>query len=78
MKTFFTTIIIFFFIYSSSGQPGVLDKSFGNNGIVIEKNYPGYSVRIALQKDGNFIAAGNGSNISGFLLIRYSQDGNID
>ncbi|MEO8710607.1 MAG: T9SS type A sorting domain-containing protein [Parafilimonas sp.] len=78
MKTFFTTLIIFSLALSSFAQPGILDKSFGDNGIVIEKNVPGYSVKIALQKDGNFIAAGNGTYTNGFLLIRYTPEGNID
>ncbi len=72
------TLIVLVLPFSLLAQPGTLDKSFGDNGIVIEKKYPGSIVHIALQKDGKFIAGGVGSFVNGFLLIRYTGDGIID
>ncbi|MBK9015020.1 MAG: hypothetical protein IPM82_13635 [Saprospiraceae bacterium] len=58
-----------------STKDGILDTSFGVNGILLDTNgifYPS----IALQSDGN-IAMG-GSKDGDFALVRYHPDGQID
>ncbi len=78
MKTIFTLIIFLFLFFSLRAQPGIPDPTFANNGILIEKSYPGSLVHIAPESNGKFIAAGVGSDNNGFLLIQYNQTGIID
>ncbi len=60
---------------------GTLDSSnFGTNGTVITEGQYDHCNAVALQDDGKIIAAGQGSfnGISGYLLIRYNEDGSVD
>lgn len=62
-------------------EDGQLDKSFGDNGIVIEGSCNSAMFRsICLQSDGKILAAGKGSfdKIEKFTLIRYNYDGSHD
>ncbi|MGH9948315.1 MAG: carboxypeptidase regulatory-like domain-containing protein [Pyrinomonadaceae bacterium] len=68
----------------SSVQPsvGILDPTFGNNGVVSTPVGSGNAVAqaVAVQPDGKIIAAGfanNGSN-NDFAILRYNPDGTLD
>jgi uncharacterized delta-60 repeat protein len=68
---------------------GLLDPTFGSGGIVTT-SFPGqgsYAFAVALQSDGNIIAAGvnyiafrpsEDSSNTGFALARYNPDGSPD
>jgi uncharacterized delta-60 repeat protein len=79
MKLIFTLIALCFSVLLMA-QPGTLDKSFGDTGIVLDKNITGILNKIAIQSDGKIIGAGGGTinNITPFLIIRYNTDGSID
>ena len=63
-------------------QPGSLDNSFGNEGIVIaplsSSDEFGYSV--AIQPDNKIILAGHRetNNVKDFAIVRYNPDGSMD
>ncbi len=60
---------------------GVLDPSFGGDGIVRTNLTPGDDVAwdVALQPDGRIVAVGGaGFGQVGFLLARYHRDGRLD
>ncbi|MDX1251849.1 MAG: Ig-like domain-containing protein [Gammaproteobacteria bacterium] len=63
---------------------GTLDSSFGSNGAVtttIASGKNSGALAIAIQQDGNIVAAGNVESDSGntdFALARYNADGNLD
>lgn len=61
-------------------QPGTLDSSFANKGILIGKGYTGSCRDLLVQKDQKIIAAGEGGyeNLGGFLLVRYNNNGTPD
>ena len=63
-------------------QPGILDSSFGTNGIVIT-NYPAYfnefSSSAVLYNDKLIVCSYvSNASISGTMLTRYLPDGTID
>jgi uncharacterized delta-60 repeat protein len=62
-------------------QAGILDASFGNNGIVIT-NAPAYNEAFAaaLQPDGKIVAAGYSGNYGSedFAVSRYNTNGSLD
>jgi uncharacterized delta-60 repeat protein len=85
MKTFHC-FLSFLFVFSLSNhlisQPGSLDLTFGNDGIVIAPDFDyeeqGYSV--AVQADGKILLAGF-QNINldrNFAVARYNADGSLD
>ncbi|MEP6466111.1 MAG: hypothetical protein ABJB05_07380 [Parafilimonas sp.] len=80
MKTVFTLFILMIVFNQSFAQPGTLDKSFGDTGVVLDKNIAGILNKIGAQSDGKIIGAGGGAinNSVPFLIIRYNTDGNID
>jgi uncharacterized delta-60 repeat protein len=55
---------------------GVLDTSFGNNGIVVS-NYPSWYSDVALQVDGKIILVG-GYNADAFTVLRFLSNGTLD
>ncbi len=63
---------------------GSLDSSFGENGVVIGKNFERYDniEDMALQPDGKIVVTGNASddnnNRVAFFTIRYLPDGHLD
>lgn len=63
---------------------GILDNSFGNNGVVVTDINNKYDIAysVAIQSDGKIVAAGytsDDNHTSGdFILIRYNSDGTID
>ena len=61
-------------------QPGTLDRSFGDTGVVITQFSSSLLSVIAIQPDNKIIAAGQGAvnNINGFLLSRYLTNGSLD
>ncbi len=80
MKRIIYLIVLFspFFVYA---QPGTLDKSFGDTGLVLDKQAQGYLNSINMQRDGKIIAAGVGgynNNTKPFRLARYNTDGSRD
>lgn len=62
-------------------QPGTLDLTFGNKGIVLTPIGTSEQIRaMAIQSDGKIIAAGysgNGTNYD-FAIVRYNADGTLD
>src|SRR5579885_3245870 len=74
---YFLGLILFckIIVAKATAQPGTLDPSFGNEGIVIGEGYTGLCYASALQSDGKIIAGGDGG---GFLLVRYNTDGSPD
>lgn len=55
---------------------GSLDKTFGRNGVVMEKGWGG---RIGLQPDGKIVMAGGIQTASSYnVLVRYNADGSLD
>lgn len=74
----------------ANAQPGTLDSSFGDNGIVITSRYGTLCQKrchasiILQQHDGKIIVAGNYElypgclGIDSAILIRYNQDGTLD
>ncbi|MBS1745720.1 MAG: T9SS type A sorting domain-containing protein [Bacteroidetes bacterium] len=74
-------LLALLFPFLMTAQPGTLDKSFGDTGIVLNKNYTGGNFnKVALQSNGKIIAGGRGylNNELEFRLMRYNQDGSID
>lgn len=68
--------------YSSNGM---LDTSFGTDGIVVthigdNKQISAYIYELAIQIDGKIVAAGRANNMNGpdFALARYNADGTLD
>src|SRR5689334_7651431 len=63
---------------------GALDPSFGTNGIVIRDHgtVADGAQAVAIQADGKFVIAGNGSGASGedrvTILTRYNANGSLD
>jgi len=76
MKLFFTLFIFLLIKLSVIAQAGFPDKSFGDNGIMIDKNFPGYNLHIVLQRDGKYIVSINKGKE--FSIIRYNKIGIID
>lgn len=63
-------------------QPGTLDQTFGNNGVVVT-SIPGLVEEprhIALQSDGKILIAGQleGGALIDFFVARYNTDGSLD
>jgi len=61
---------------------GILDTSFGTNGIVRYNPGSGYDagLRVALQADGKIVVTGSGFNSSDYdiILMRFEPDGTLD
>jgi len=85
MKTnvFFVVLILFIFSgISSVSQPGSLDLSFGNDGIVVspitEYNEDVYATKV--QADGKIVLAGYQeiNNSKDMMVARYNNDGSPD
>ncbi len=76
----YISLIVLFFPFLISAQPGKLDKRFGDSGIVLDKKVSGLINAIALQSDGKIIAGGAGgfNDTQVFRLARYNADGSID
>ncbi len=83
MKTIFI-ILSLVFISPLFGQPGFLDKTFGNNGRLISSanNTSSDMIRaIAIQSDNKIVATDDFVTNTGerkMLIIRYNMDGTID
>lgn len=84
-KTFFIPLIFFcltlFFHAYCYSQAGILDPTFGEDGIVITplgSNYDNIN-SIALQPDGKIVAGGFYAGATDdFALTRYHEDGSLD
>ncbi len=65
---------------NAKAQPGALDNSFGNGGIVVGEGYTGYAYATTLQQDGKILAVGGGGykNVGGAMVVRYNTNGSID
>jgi uncharacterized delta-60 repeat protein len=85
IKTRLTFFILFLFLLSQEGilaQPGSLDKTFGDNGIVTTAIGDRYALvhSIAVQSDFRIVAAGfayRGKNLE-FAIARYDTNGTLD
>jgi uncharacterized delta-60 repeat protein/gliding motility-associated-like protein len=66
----------------SYAQPGSLDLSFDNDGLVTTVIGGGYDAgySVAIQSDGKIVVAGYSNNNSNFdfALVRYNPDGSLD
>ena len=85
MKTLsiFSSIIILIFIMQPvMAQPGSLDESFGNAGIVITpySSSNEFGQQVAVQTDNKIVLAGHveTNNIRDFAVVRYNTDGSMD
>ena len=86
MKTKILLIILYFFFQNIVAQNGVLDNSFGNNGLKIislpNKNIKGYL--ILSFPDNSFMISGNtdenpyGSINKSAFISKHNSDGNLD
>jgi len=75
MKTANLLIICLSFSFVTNAQSGMLDKTFGDTGLVTKPiNFQCSSIKI--QNDEKILAGGAGLN--GLSIVRYLQDGNID
>ena len=78
MKNKFQIIFIFIsfitFSFKSDAQPGFLDPTFGNGGIIITDTIGG-PAGLAILQDGKIIVGGNGEH---FFLNRFNDDGSND
>ena len=82
MKTVFIFFINFFVVFSAFTQPGTLDKSFGDTGVVITPVYGGLQA-LGLQSNGRIIAGGAlikdvNNSIYGSVLVGYLPSGQLD
>jgi uncharacterized delta-60 repeat protein len=75
MKIIFTFFVLILFAYNLSAQPGSLDKTFGDTGLVTKPiNFQCSSIKV--QNNENILAGG--ANVNGLAIVRYLKDGNID
>jgi uncharacterized delta-60 repeat protein len=77
MKLFFTLFIFLLMKLSSVAQAGFPDKSFSDNGIMIDKNFLGGTPGMSVQSDGKYVIC---IDVIGrkFSILRYNTDGKID
>lgn len=69
--------LILFGAMNTKAAPGDLDPTFGNGGIVINRNLYGVNAKsIAIQPDGKIVVSGG--NVIGFRTVRYLTDGSLD
>lgn len=79
MKKIFYSAIIILLSFTGFSQPGTLDKTFGDNGMV--KTYIGQNTdlkALTIQRDGKIIAFCGRNIMESFTLARYNADGSID
>ncbi len=82
MKALISFVSFLLLLSTIQAQPGSLDITFGNNGIVTAPNTSiremGY--KILLQDDGKILLAGfqEDNNIRDFAVARYNPDGSLD
>ncbi len=77
---FFSLLIVLSFSGIIQAQPGTLDKSFGDTGVVLDKRVKGHINVIALQSDGKIISGGAGgfNDVQAFKISRYNTNGTTD
>ncbi|MFN0277839.1 MAG: hypothetical protein ACKVRN_04470 [Pyrinomonadaceae bacterium] len=69
--------LIMFGTATINAQPGSLDASFGNGGIVNTPNgNVNYASGMAIQSDGKIVMVGY--SFAGFAVFRYNTDGSLD
>src|SRR6478735_5016218 len=75
MKSVFTFFVSILSFNTLNAQPGTLDSTFGQNGIVTYKpsDFGLYSYDIAIQSDRKIICVGDGISV-----IRFNMDGSLD
>jgi len=73
-RTNFLILCILFFTNNLFAQPGFLDPTFGNGGVVIEQRLGG-TEGLSILPDGKILVAGDGEN---FYLDRFNPDGSND
>ncbi|MBP6532128.1 MAG: T9SS type A sorting domain-containing protein [Bacteroidia bacterium] len=78
----FVFILLIFLIPARAfSQAGLLDASFGDNGMVIP-DFSNYALAkaVAIQSDGKIIAGGEtgGSGFKDIVLVRLNEDGQLD
>ncbi len=81
MKTVILLLILCPFLAAVQAQPGTLDPSFGNEGIVTTDlpEGPDFFSRLKIQKDQKIIVLGDLSySDAGIILERYLPDGTLD
>lgn len=82
MKKFYTLLLFLISIAGTYGQSGILDTSFGNNGIVTTVISGTYNLghTSVVQADGKIIVAGEAGESSTYkvAVVRYNTDGTLD
>lgn len=79
MKHLITLFLCIYCCNTIIAQPGTLDSTFGNNGVVITDGIYDACYAMVIQIDGKTILAGsNFRGVVGFKLMRYNTDGSID
>ncbi|HZK06858.1 MAG TPA: T9SS type A sorting domain-containing protein [Bacteroidales bacterium] len=82
MRKIFTVIALLATVTFAQAQPGTLDFSFGNEGIVTSVITEGFNMAraIAVQPDGKIIAAGHTGFSPNYdvAVVRYNEDGSND
>ena len=82
MKKTYTLVVLLFSLMVSHGQSGILDTSFGTDGIVLTQVSATYNFGMAtvVQPDGKIIVAGYAGTPSTYkaAVIRYNTDGTLD
>ena len=82
MKKLYTLIAFMAIFTFAQAQPGMLDPTFGEGGIVTTSLFTGYNFAetIAVQTDGKIIVSGNVgmTNMYDVGVARYNEDGSLD
>lgn len=82
MKKFYILLVLALTALGSYGQSGILDTSFGNNGIVTTVISGTYNLghTSVVQPDGKIIVAGEAGESSTYkvAVVRYNTDGTLD
>lgn len=73
-------LLVFTLVQSMPAQPGSIDPTFGNAGIVTTDASAGSDVARdgLLLPDGRIVVCGAGNSQGTFLLLRYHQNGTVD
>lgn len=82
MKKTYLSLILLISVMAVNAQSGLLDDSFGNNGIAATQVSPRYNFATAttVQPDGKIIVVGDSGEPAGYkaTVVRFNTDGTLD
>ncbi|MDN3723010.1 T9SS type A sorting domain-containing protein [Aequorivita sp. SDUM287046] len=82
MKKFFTSVLLLAITTFTHAQSGILDTSFGNNGIATTQVSPTYNFATAtkVQPDGKILVVGDSGEPATYkaTVVRFNADGSLD